>query len=142
MKDEIKLVRDFQEKVKSPLDLKGMDSKVLETRMKILIEEVKELADASEGCSKAFNVVTVAHMLKELGDVQCAVIGFAETFGLPLTDSFNEVMKSNMTKDPTNETGKAIKGEGYVEANLIPEAVKVVSRVRGFLIDSGDYGLD
>jgi NTP pyrophosphatase (non-canonical NTP hydrolase) len=76
-----------------------------EMRVQFVEEEARELREAVE----AGDVVAVADALADLAYV---VYGGALHFGIPLSEVFAEVHRSNMTKSPAGD-GKAIKGSAY-----------------------------
>lgn len=63
-------------------------------------------------------------LAKELADVLVVTYGTAATFGIPLQEVFNEVMRSNMSKlgddgKPVfRDDGKFLKGPNYVKADV------------------------
>ena len=94
-----RLYREFAIVAEHPLDVE-LDIEEMFRRFRFLNEEVSEVHDAITQLakSKTETVDLVAHLLKELADVQYTLSGFCATFGLNLDDAFVRVHESNMTK--------------------------------------------
>lgn len=105
-------VEEFHRVMELPLN-SAFTKELLVLRRRVLEEEVKELfqeVDASlEAIEKGEEIPKAVrtNMLKELADVQYALTGFSLTFGLPTTEVFSRVHKSNMSK--LGEDGKPVK---------------------------------
>lgn len=111
-------VRRFHEICELPLDEPITNGQLVENRILILAEEVRELAEAARAAQADPSVANRAAMLRELADVQYVLAGFAVSFGLPLADGFARVHEANLSKlvdgkAMKTETGKVIKGPGF-----------------------------
>lgn len=124
-------VRAFHEVCDIPLDHDiTKEALLLERRLQLIEEEVRELREAAAHLSAAPNKEHYAHLLRELADVQYVVSGMAVTFGLPLADAFDRVHEANLSKLVNgkalkSETGKVIKGPDFkppVLVDLCPES--------------------
>lgn len=130
-------VRQFHEAMGVPANdapvLMDPDTRML--RIRLLVEEVLELAEASGvrvSASTGFigsrrvtvevdpvRTPDITSMAQELADVQYVTSGAAITFGLPMGAVFNEVHEANMRKvGPDGKVvrrpdGKVIKPEGW-----------------------------
>lgn len=88
-------------------------------RLRLLREEVKELAEAME----KDDIVEVAD---GIADIVYVAIGTAVVKGIPFDDIFSEVHRSNMTKrEPDGsvrirEDGKILKGKNFERPKLRP----------------------
>lgn len=122
------LYTEFANKAEHPLECNWDDIKELRRRFKFMNEEVDEVLDAIykveyealyEGHIRK---ATMAHLLKELADVQYTLSGFAATFGLNLDEAFTRVHKSNLSKFKGgpfyDATGKVTKGPYYEPPQL------------------------
>ena len=111
-------VRKFHEKMELAVD-QPFSKELLEFRMKLIFEEVKELAEAGfqlEGnIDQGETYVLIQDFLKELCDVVYVLKGTAVSFGLNFDKAYNLVHKSNMSKLPVVkcEHGKVLKGKNY-----------------------------
>ena len=111
-------VRKFHEKMELAVD-QPFSKELLEFRMKLIFEEVKELAEAGfqlEGnIDQGETYVLMQDFLKELCDVVYVLKGTAVSFGLNFDTAYNLVHKSNMSKYPFTkcEHGKILKGKNY-----------------------------
>lgn len=111
------------------VDSKDMDKLIL-LRMDLIREEVDELEDALIELEMGVyhhshdQHELLAHLFKELADLQYVLSGFASTFGIPLEDVFDRVHASNMSKLGEDgkplyrEDGKILKGPNYKEPDL------------------------
>lgn len=110
MRHAFEQLREFHEKYGVPLRAKPQmpphDEAML--RVTLLHEEYKELVNAID----AENLVEVAD---GLADLIYVAIGTAHSFGIPLPGVFDEVHRSNMTKDPNAKRadGKQLKGDTF-----------------------------
>ena len=92
---------------------------LLEFRMKLILEEVKELAEVGfqlEGnIDQGETYVLLQDFLKEICDVGYVLKGTAVAFGMDFDKAYALVHKSNMTKYPFTkcEHGKVLKGKNY-----------------------------
>ena len=111
-------VRKFHEKMELAVD-QPFSKELLEFRMKLIFEEVKELAEVGfqlEGnIDQGETYVLMQDFLKELCDVVYVLKGTAVSFGLDFDKAYNLVHKSNMSKLPVVkcEHGKVLKGKNY-----------------------------
>ena len=113
------LYKEFAIIAKHPIDAE-LDVEEMFRRFRFMNEEVSEVYEAISDLAKA-RIETpelVAHLLKELADVQYTLSGFAATFGLNLDAAYVRVHESNMSKfqpdGPTySEDGKVQKGPNY-----------------------------
>jgi hypothetical protein len=80
-------------------------------RLDYIAEELAELRAAVE----AGDVVATAD---GLADLVYVIYGAAWRFNIPLDAVVAEVHRSNMTKTPTPDDGKAVKGPGYSPPNV------------------------
>lgn len=120
----------FHKAMGQAIDETKPDSKLLELRYNLLIEEVKELGEevayamAESHFKRGIPNKIKERMLKELADVQYVLSGFAVALGLPLEIAFNRVHKSNMSKLGEDgkpifrDDGKVLKGPNYAPPNL------------------------
>lgn len=114
MLKEQRMVRDFHEKYhfttnESP---RLIPKYIARRRIKHLRKEVKEL---SEAVNKG-NMVGIADAI---GDCLYFMVGNAVAYGLNLDPIFDEIHRSNMTKDPTDvRDGKPTKGPDYSPPNI------------------------
>jgi predicted HAD superfamily Cof-like phosphohydrolase len=113
------LYKEFAIIAEHPLDV-GLDVEEMFRRFRFMNEEVSEVYEAISDLAKASMETPelVAHLLKELADVQYTLSGFAATFGLNLDAAYVRVHESNMSKfqpdGPTySEDGKVQKGPNY-----------------------------
>ncbi len=114
----MKKVKEFHKKMDLAID-QPFSKELLEFRMKLIFEEVQELADAGlrlEGDLDQGEIyVMLQDFLKELCDVVYVVKGTAVSFGMDFDKAFNLVHKANMSKLPLkkDENGKVMKGDNY-----------------------------
>jgi|TARA_B110000208_G_scaffold110053_1_gene136062 predicted HAD superfamily Cof-like phosphohydrolase len=118
------LYKEFAIIAEHPLDV-GLDVEEMFRRFRFMNEEVSEVYEAISDLAKASMETPelVAHLLKELADVQYTLSGFAATFGLNLDAAYVRVHESNMSKfqpdGPTySEDGKVQKGPNYKPPSL------------------------
>lgn len=107
------------------------DPDLVRFRARLIREEyeevMKELAFLSHPQSPGDTVAAFQRLLKELADLRYVIDGCAVSFALPIDAAFEEVHRSNMTKESNPAGGKAIKGPDYSEADmkkLIPDIVE------------------
>ena len=105
----------------------GRDRRKL--RAKLLLEETNEAVEAIHMAHARDHVDYLAGVGKELADVIVVALGTAIEFGLPMEQIWEEVYRSNMTKDgKLREDGKLLKGDGYTAPDIrsiIKEARRV-----------------
>ncbi len=107
-------VAEFHRGYEHPVGTGSLEDKELvELRLKLIEEEVRELREALETPER-----DLRDILKELADVQYVLSGFAVVFGLPLPEAFRRVHASNLTKFVNGvmekrEDGKLMKGPNY-----------------------------
>lgn len=111
------------------------DSKTRILRVRLLLEEVFELAEASgvkvyfadrkvDGGDfelESLGKPNLADMMDALADINYVNLGAGVAFGLDLEAAHDEVQRSNMTKfidGHRDEGGKWIKGPSYTPADL------------------------
>ena len=88
-----------------------------ELRKRLLKEEYNEYLQGEENN----DLVEIADAL---GDMIYIICGTAVSYGIPITEIFNEIHRSNMSKLDENgkpiyrEDGKILKGPGYFKPNL------------------------
>jgi len=115
---------------------KNEDVAVIELRMKLMYEELKEVSREfwdSEDEDEDTEISTTGEVLipidkqklaKELADLLYVTYGTAITFGIPIDDVFAEVHRSNMSKLGADgkpiyrEDGKVLKGPNYTPPDL------------------------
>lgn len=130
-------VKEFHEAFGHPV-ADEMSNELLTFRYKLMLEELDEVEEAMRGvmidllsCG-APTLANVAHLLKELADLQYVLSGTAVALGMDLEECVRLVHISNMSKlGPDGkplyrEDGKILKGPDYVEPNMTTEAKKVV----------------
>ncbi len=79
---------------------------------------VEELAEVAKGLGDSDEV----ELLDGLSDLTYVVVGTAVAYDMPLSESFMEVHRSNMTKDFKNDDhafGKKGKGEKFSPPDLV-----------------------
>jgi predicted HAD superfamily Cof-like phosphohydrolase len=90
---------------------------VAQVRMNLLEEEVREVAEAVQGC----RIAEIAH---ELADVVYVAYGTALTYGIDLDSVIAEVHRANMSKLDADgrpqyrEDGKIFKGDRFRPADV------------------------
>lgn len=119
MTREQAFVEMFHRKCRVPIGLKPqlISEDEYQLRFDLIQEELDEYLDA---CVDQ-DLVKIADAL---GDLLYVVYGAAVVHGLDLEFIFEEIHKSNMTKEPQEthipEIHKIKKGPNYVQPNLIP----------------------
>ena len=139
--DYIRMTREFINAMGQPSDLNISDVKdlcILDLRMRLITEEVKELTEAykdfinaiSEGSNGDITPLEdnlkekKQAFLKELCDLQYVLSGLAVTFKLPFDEAFSRVHQSNMSKLGDDgkpiyrDDGKVLKGPNYRAPDL------------------------
>ena len=111
-------VRKFHEKMELAVD-QPFSKELLEFRMRLILEEVQELAEAGfrlEGdIDQGETYVLLQDFLKEICDVVYVLKVTAVAFGMNFDKAYNLVHKANMSKYPFTkcEHGKVLKGKNY-----------------------------
>ena len=111
-------VKEFHQKVKLAVD-EPFSRELLEFRMKLIFEEVQELADVAlrlEGnLDQGEQYVMLQDFLQEMCDVVYVIKGTALSFGMDFDKAFDLVHQANMSKYPftKSENGKVLKGDNY-----------------------------
>jgi len=111
-------VREFHEKMELAVD-QPFSKELLEFRMKLIFEEVQELAEVGMTIETNSNEterrVLMQDFLKEMCDVIYVIKGTAVSFGMDLDKAYDLVHKSNMSKFPftKDDSGKVMKGKNY-----------------------------
>jgi predicted HAD superfamily Cof-like phosphohydrolase len=114
----MKKVREFHEKMELAID-QPFSKELLELRMRLIFEEVQELAevglDLEGNLDQQERHVMMQDLLKEMCDVVYVIKGTAVSFGLDFDKAYEFVHKSNMSKFPftKDEHGKVLKGKHY-----------------------------
>ena len=114
----MKKVKEFHEKMELAID-KPFSKELLELRMRLIFEEVQELAevglDLESNLDHQERHVMMQDFLKEMCDVVYVIKGTALSFGMDFDTAYEFVHKSNMSKFPFNkdENGKVLKGKHY-----------------------------
>jgi len=114
----MKKVREFHEKMELAVD-QPFSKELLEFRMKLIFEEVQELAEVGmtieTNANETERRVLLQDFLKEMCDVIYVIKGTAVSFGMDLDAAYNLVHKSNMSKFPftKDDSGKVMKGKNY-----------------------------
>lgn len=114
----MKKVREFHDKMELAVD-QPFSKELLEFRMKLIFEEVQELAEIGMTLETNSNEterrVLLQDFLKEMCDVVYVIKGTAVSFGMDLDKAFDLVHKSNMSKFPftKDDSGKIMKGKHY-----------------------------
>ena len=92
---------------------------LMDFRLKLLFEEIQELASAALDIETTTNTeernVMMQDLLKEMCDVVYVIKGMAVSFGMDFDKAFELVHKSNMSKLPLikDANGKVQKGLNY-----------------------------
>ncbi len=114
----MKKVREFHEKMELAVD-QPFSKELLEFRMKLIFEEVQELAEVGmtieTNANETERRVLLQDFLKEMCDVIYVIKGTAVSFGMDLDQAYDLVHKSNMSKFPftKDDSGKVMKGKNY-----------------------------
>ena len=139
--DYIRMTREFINAMGQPSDLNISDVKdlcILDLRMRLITEEMKELTEAYKDFINAISEGSNGDIiplednlkekkqafLKELCDLQYVLSGLAVTFNLPFDEAFSRVHQSNMSKLGDDgkpiyrEDGKVLKGPNYRAPDL------------------------
>jgi len=155
--NEYVLVKEFHEKFNCLYHAVPalMDEDVLNLRLSLINEEVKELSDAItmynisvENNNYTEMVLYLTEMLDAITDLLYVVYGFCVTFGLPIKQMFEHVHTSNLTKLDTdnkpvyNEYGKVLKGSNFVPPNFYMLATALLNDAVGANILKGEKQYD
>jgi predicted HAD superfamily Cof-like phosphohydrolase len=114
----MKRVKEFHEKMELAID-QPFSKELLELRMRLIFEEVQELAevglDLESNLDQEERHVMLQDFLKEMCDVVYVIKGTAVSFGMDFDNAYEFVHKSNMSKFPftKDEKGKVLKGKNY-----------------------------
>ena len=114
----MKKVREFHEKMELAID-QPYSKELMDFRLKLLFEEIQELASAALDIETTTNTeernVMMQDLLKEMCDVVYVIKGMAVSFGMDFDKAFELVHKSNMSKLPLikDANGKVQKGLNY-----------------------------
>ena len=117
-------LRDFHEKYSHHIaDKPGFpsDEDLWELRLKLIVEESDELEEellaAYEGDNSPERLAATA---KEMCDLIYVIVGLGISFGIDLDKAWDEVHRSNMSKEVglKNEFGKQLKGDSYSPADI------------------------
>jgi len=118
------IYREFAIAAGHPIDVQ-LNVEEMYRRFRFLNEEVQELCEAIDDIAYADDEdpEQVAHLLKELTDVQYTLSGFCVTFSLNLDAAYMRTHESNMSKfqpdGPTySSDGKVLKGPNYKPPHL------------------------
>merc|ERR1711959_312802 len=108
-------MKNFGQKVfdKPQMDIFDNDPKTVDLRLKLIKEEVKELADAMAAKD-------MVETIDALGDILYVVYGAGGAFGINLDRAFDLIHKSNMTKLCSTEDEAKETVEWY-KNNYTPE---------------------
>lgn len=119
------LVKDFHVKYGQPAPTGPPllpDPELTRLRLRLIREEYEETRDELEALINVRDpdeaVRLFRLLLKELCDLRYVAEGTAVAFGLPFEAAYQEVHRSNMTKRPGPQGGKAIKGPEYEDADI------------------------
>lgn len=121
MKSAMQAVKAFHEKCEQPIGSPAAPDVSVDQalRMRLIKEEVDELAMALDSLDKHGNELTpeqqIVDVADALGDIAYVVVGAAVTWGIPLAEVFDAIQASNMTKNATGKRGdgKIMKGPDY-----------------------------
>lgn len=123
-------VEEFQRLYNREVSEPVTNYNLLSMRKRLIDEEYKEL-DAE--IIKALDEIkkdgkpskeTLAHMYKEMADLQYVLSGLSVTFGIPIDTVFSRVHDSNLSKLGADgkpiyrDDGKILKGPNYFEPKL------------------------
>ena len=89
------------------------EAKMLLLRSRLIVEEAGEFLKASTHDD-------MIEIVDALCDILYVTFGAADALGVDLEPLFNEVQRSNMTKEGVDESGKIQKGPNYSPPNLAP----------------------
>ena len=117
---EQKKVKEFHEKYGylSADKPNWPDPEVLLTRIRLIITEAGELADA-------LSTRDMVEAADGLADLLVVVYGTADVLGLDMEPIFNEIHRSNMSKEGGFDSGGKIqKGDSFVQPDVAGELAK------------------
>ena len=116
MTDYQRLVREWHEAkgVAVAENLRLPDEALAELRAHLIFEEAGEVSDALLVSER------LSYIAKELADLLYVTFGTAVSLGIDLGPVFEEVHRSNMTKDPADRRsdGKILKGPNYIPPDI------------------------
>ena len=89
------------------------DEEIIKLRVNLIEEEYDELMDAI----RMGNLIEIADAC---ADLVVVVVGTAIAYGIPFSDVWDEVHRTNMAKvsGPVREDGKRLKPEGWTPPNI------------------------
>jgi predicted HAD superfamily Cof-like phosphohydrolase len=112
--------KEFHEKHGIPVGKMGhmLTAERTLLRFRLIMEELSELIEATQ-------LRDYPGMCHEAADLLYVTYGFAIEAGIPIDAVFDEIHRSNMTKDKSEDAGgKIVKGESYVP----PDIEKVLTK--------------
>lgn len=116
-----KMVRDFHRKYDTissdTVELPSAEMNMF--RARLIVEEAGEFL-------KAATHKDVVEMVDALCDILYVTFGTADVMGVDLEPLFNEVQRSNMTKEGKDESGKIRKGPNYSPPDLRSLLIKQI----------------
>jgi len=117
MSDMFDMVCEFHNKMGIEHDLEIEDQASIDLRLRLILEEYKELVGAVGGQDRPANRQAVADAL---GDILYVVLGAADIWCIDIDRVFAEIHRSNMTKEPGHKRadGKIMKGPNYSPPDL------------------------
>lgn len=117
MKKQLEQISEFHKKfgeedTKNPTI--NIPEEVKRNRIHLMNEEIKEVQEAIE------EKQDISDLAKELADLIYTVLGTVKVFGLKdkFEEIFDEVHKSNMSKDFSGKGMKPLKGPHYQKADI------------------------
>ncbi len=120
---------------------------LIELRRSLIEEEIKETLDALDKVSNSSSLENYVELLDGLCDSVYVLIGTAVALGLPFTQAFNEVHRSNMSKQTnTGEViyridGKVLKPETWTPPNIWEIVYEKYVQDRNVLYEKNDVPL-
>lgn len=88
-------------------------------RSRLIVEESGEFL-------KAATHDDMIGMIDALCDILYVTFGTADSMGVDLEPFFNEVQRSNMSKEGNDSSGKICKGPNYSPPNLLPILIEQI----------------
>lgn len=115
MNKEQRMVQDWHRKNGVLVNVKPtlITDELMNRRFSLFTEETKELRAAAE--SMDINAIADA-----LADILYVIYGTAVAYGIDMEPVFQEIHRSNMTKEGLTPQGKGIKGRNYQPPDLTP----------------------
>jgi NTP pyrophosphatase (non-canonical NTP hydrolase) len=110
------------------------DFVLLDFRLRLLEEEVREVREAVQDCKRDLSDKNVAALLHELADVQAVLAGFTVSFGIPLKEITERVYAANLTrlvdgKPLKTPEGKMLKGPNYSPPDMLDLACQLLLKI-------------